>query len=116
MNKILINGLECWSLIGVYDWEREAKQALLVDISLTIDLSTAAKSDNVDDTINYATLAEQIEEIALASEYQLLEALADHMMSFLFAKYHPEQAIIRITKPNILANAKNVTVELSRNL
>jgi dihydroneopterin aldolase len=116
MNKILINGLECWSLIGVYDWEREEKQALLVDISLTIDLSIAAQSDNVDDTINYASLAEHIEKIALTSGYQLLEALAQRMMSFLFDEYKPQAAVVRITKPNILANAKSVTVELSRNI
>lgn len=114
MNKILIEGLQVSSLIGVYDWEREAKQALLVDVSLTIDLSVAAISDSVGDTINYATLAEQLEQIALKSEFQLLEALAHSMMSFVFDEYQPQEAVIRITKPDILPNAKSVSVELSR--
>ncbi|GAC15391.1 dihydroneopterin aldolase [Aliiglaciecola lipolytica] len=114
MDKIIIQGLEVKSLIGVYDWERKAKQALLIDIELNVDLSVAAKSDNVSDTIDYAALALAVEEIANNSEFQLLEALASHIIEHLLSYQGVENAKLAITKPNILPNAVAVTVELSR--
>ena len=39
MDKIHIEGLEVLALIGVYDWEREHQQRLIVDVELSADLS-----------------------------------------------------------------------------
>lgn len=114
MDKIIIQGLELEALIGVYDWEREAKQNLIVDVCLVLDLHQAAKSDDVSDTIDYAKLAETLSSLADNSEFQLLEALADHMIKHLLAHYPIKQATIKICKPKILTNAQSVAVELTR--
>lgn len=114
MDKIIIQGLEVKSLIGVYDWEREAKQALLIDIELSLDLSAAAKSDDVKNTIDYAALALAVEEIANNSEFQLLEALAEHVIHHTLSYRGVKSARVSVTKPNILPNAKAVTVQLFR--
>lgn len=114
MDKIIIQGLQLQSLIGVYDWERVNKQALLVDAQLSLDLSCPAQSDDVTHTIDYAELANLLSEIADKSEFQLLEALAGHMIDILFSKYDAQAITLRITKPGILKNAQSVSVELSR--
>ena len=115
MDKIYIEGLEVFSLIGVYDWEREHQQRLLIDIELEADLSKAAQSDNVDDTLNYASVAEVVTDVASSSEYQLIEALAKNMLeSVLEAFPLVEQIKLKLSKPDILASAKNVAVEFSR--
>lgn len=114
MDKIIIQGLQLHSLIGVYDWERLKKQPLLVDVELDLDLSKAAKSDDVKDTIDYAELASVLEEIAGKCEYQLLEALADKMIQELHNRYPTSRVTLSVTKPDILSNAKSVSVQLSR--
>lgn len=113
MDKIIIQGLNVKSLIGVYDWEREAKQALVIDLELSTDLSRAAKSDDVGDTIDYAALANAIEKRADESQFELLEALAAYLIEYCFTFHGVMHVKIAITKPNILPNAQAVTVELN---
>ncbi len=113
MDKIHIEGLEVLALIGVYDWERQNKQRLLVDVVLTADLSLAGQSDDVNDTLNYAVIAEQITEFCAASEFKLIEALASQLADSLLNNFSKLQAIkLKISKPDILAKAKNVAVEV----
>lgn len=114
MDKIIIQGLQVNSLIGVYDWEREAKQPIIVDITMQLDLSRAADSDDVADTIDYAQAAQKLADVADKSEFQLLEALAGHMIQAMFDAYPVLHITLRLTKPNILDNAQQVAVELSR--
>lgn len=114
MDKICIKGLEVTSLIGVYDWERKAKQTLYVDLQLVLNLHDAALSDNVDDTVNYAEAANLLAEIADKSHFELLEALALKMISGLFEQYSLSQVTIKLIKPGILPNAREVSVELTR--
>ncbi|WP_088329823.1 dihydroneopterin aldolase [Lacimicrobium sp. SS2-24] len=114
MDKIVIEGLRLESLIGVYDWERTAPRPLRVDLTLELDLSAAARSDNVVDTIDYARVAEILEKVAQQSQYFLLEALANAMLNALFENFTLHKATLKLSKPDILANADNVAIELTR--
>jgi dihydroneopterin aldolase len=114
MDKIHIEGLQIYSLIGVYDWEREAKQALLVDLVLFTDLQTAAVSDNVADTLNYAEVAQCVKEVAAQSEFELLEALANQIIYRIFEVFPLDKISLKLSKPEILPEAQNVAVELTR--
>ena len=114
MDKIFINGLSVFSLIGVYDWERESKTQLYVDVVLDIDLSRAAQSDDVADTVDYAAVAKALEMVAEQSEFELLEALANAMVNQLFASYPVLKVSLKISKPGILPNAQNVAIQLNR--
>ncbi|MGO4891808.1 dihydroneopterin aldolase [Flavobacterium sp. W21_SRS_FM6] len=114
MDKIYIEGLEVFSLIGVYDWERVATQRLIVDITLFTDLSKAALSDNVGDTLNYADVANCVDKLAKSSEFELIEALAHAMLKAIFAQFPVTKITLKLSKPDILDNAQNVAVELTR--
>lgn len=116
MDKIIINGLQVKSLIGVYDWERKEQQSLIVDVELSLDLSKAAMSDDVNDTLDYAAIAIAIEELCGHATFELLEALASHIVQHLFTYNGVKQVQIKITKPNILKNANAVSVQLSRKM
>lgn len=114
MDKVIIEGLQVQSLIGVYDWERVARRPLLVDLILEVDLGAAVASDDVSDTIDYARVAEALEQVALNSEFFLLEALAGAMLDTLFADFAVQGATLKLSKPDILPNAANVAIQLSR--
>lgn len=114
MDKIYIEGLEVFSLVGVYAWERVATQRLLVDLTLYTDLSKAAMSDDVADTLNYAEVALCIEEVAKNSQFQLIEALADAMIVAVFKQFPLKKLTIKLSKPDILSKAVNVAVEFTR--
>ena len=59
MDKIFLHGLKADTLIGVYDWEREQQQTLILDL----DIGTAARSgasDSIDDTIHYGEVCDAV--------------------------------------------------------
>lgn len=115
MDKIHIEGLEVLALIGVYDWERAHQQRLIIDAELTADLSKAALTDDVSDTLNYAQIAQGLSDYAKQSDFRLIEALASKMVDWLLASFpHLNAVRLKLSKPDILANAKNVAVEFSK--
>ena len=63
MDKVFINNLEVEAVIGIFQWEREVRQLICVDIEMDFDNKTAAKSDDIKDALNYkATIFKQITE------------------------------------------------------
>jgi len=112
LDKIHIEGLEVFALIGVYDWEREHQQRLIVDVELSADLSMAAQTDDVENTLNYAEIAQGLSEFAANSQFKLIEALASHMVDWLLHSFPKLKRVrLKLSKPDILSNAKNVAVE-----
>lgn len=114
MDKVFITGLELYTLIGVYDFERLAKQRVLVDLELQTSLSSAGKSDDVVDTLDYGAIAKRVEDIANQSSYHLLEAFAAEILRVLQQEFSPKSVLLRIHKPDILDNVKSVGIELYR--
>ena|SRR3989442_11190565 len=77
MDKIIIRGLKCELKIGVEAEERRYPQICLVDMELSLDLTAAAQSDSVQQTVDYARLCQEVREAASAREYHLVEAFAE---------------------------------------
>ena len=65
MDKIFIHALKTEAIIGIFDWERQVKQTVIVDIEISADIRKAALSDSIDDTLNYKRLAKRVSEIAI---------------------------------------------------
>ncbi|WP_395344864.1 dihydroneopterin aldolase [Ningiella sp. W23] len=114
MDKVYIQGLTLYSLIGVYDFERHKKQRVIADVTLYSDLSKAASTDNVLDTLDYGKVAERLDDIAANASYQLLEALAHKMISTVFDEFAVDKLELSLSKPDILDNATNVGVTFVR--
>lgn len=114
MDKIIIEGLEINTVIGVYDWEREKPQKLIFDLVLTTDLTKAMQSDRVEDTVDYAKVAETIEVLTRQHQPELLEKFADTLLKQLFDKFNVEAIQLKMTKPDILPQTRSVGIELFR--
>lgn len=114
MDKVYINGLVLYTLIGVYDFERHAKQRIIVDIEMSTDLRVPGKSDNVADTLDYGKIANRLADIADKTSYQLLEALGEHMISTILEEFSPTSVTLIINKPDILKNVSGVGIQITR--
>ncbi|MFT4654720.1 MAG: dihydroneopterin aldolase [Kangiellaceae bacterium] len=114
MDKVYINGLQLYTLIGVYDFERHAKQRVIVDIELHTNLQQAGRSDNVADTLDYGKIAQRLADIADNASYQLLEALGEHMAKVLLDEFAAESVNLTINKPDILDNVTAVGIKIVR--
>lgn len=116
MDKVYINGLVLHTLIGVYEFERHAKQRIIVDIEMCTNLKVPGESDNVVDTLDYAKVADCLRNIADNASYQLLEALGEDMARKILQEFAPTSITLTINKPDILENVSAVGVKITRNL
>mgnify|MGYP002525254708 CR=1 FL=1 len=60
LDTVKIERLELDCIIGINPWERLTKQQITVDIEIDTDLTAAGKSDSIEDTINYRTIAKTV--------------------------------------------------------
>ena len=76
MDRIIIAGLRELGVHGALPEEQARPQPFEVDVELSVDVSTAGESDGLDDTVDYAAVAEAISRVVRSERYQLLERLA----------------------------------------
>ena len=60
MDKVFINNLEVEAVIGIFQWEREVRQLISVDIEMDFDNKTAAQSDDIKDALNYKLVGKRV--------------------------------------------------------
>ena len=114
MDKVLIRGLTLEALIGVYPEERLAPQRLVLDVDIETDLTAAAKSDCVADTVDYGKVSEQLKQIAATSQYQLLESLSGELINHILDNYRCSAVTITMYKPDIMPDGTNVAIQMTR--
>ena len=113
-DKVIIVGLRAEAVIGVYDWERDIRQTLVIDLELKADFTRAAQSDALEDALDYAAISQRVIAVCDASRFQLLEALAEHLAAIVLAEFSIERLRMTITKPGAVAEAEGVGVVIDR--
>ena len=114
-DKVLIRSLQLPGLIGVYDFERDAKQRVIFVLDCHVDCRPAGLSDDVSDAVDYAKVTEVITQICDASAYALLEALAEHVCRDLLAQFTAIQQVdLTLHKPDIMPNDVQVAIQIQR--
>ena len=114
-DRVLIRNLQLDVLIGVYDFEREAPQRVIFEVDLHTNNRPAGLSDNVQDAVDYASVTQLITDTSQQSEYQLLEALAEHVAQAVLDNFVKVSAIdVTIHKPDIMPNDVKVAVAITR--
>ncbi|QSB17043.1 dihydroneopterin aldolase [Natronosporangium hydrolyticum] len=99
MDRIHLTGLRVPGRHGVYDSERERGQDFVVDAVLELDLSPAAASDEVADTVDYGHLADQLAEVVAGPPVRLLETLATRLCAVCLADHRVLAVTITVHKP-----------------
>lgn len=116
MDKVIIEGLRIQTTIGFYEWEKQIKQTLIIDLTLGWDISKAALNDELDKTLDYAKISEDVEIFANKNPVDLIETLAERIAQYLMTTYHIPWLKIRVGKPGAVHNTKTVAVEIERGL
>ncbi len=115
MDAIVIEGLKVETVVGCFDWERQILQPLLLDLTIHHDLSQAAQSDELQDTINYAQICEIAAQVIQQAQPKLIEHAAKLVLDALFTTFPGiESIMIMIRKPAIIAQANSVGIRLER--
>ncbi len=113
MHKIIIDGLKINCIIGVKPEERQNPQEVIVELSLSLDLSKATNSDNIEDTVDYDDLANEIIEFIEKSRFKLLEKLAYEVAKFTKQHAHAKQVRVTVKKPSAIKTARYAAAEIT---
>ena len=114
MDKIFIHALKTEAIIGIFDWERQVKQTVIVDIEISADIRKAALSDAIGDTLNYKKVAKRVLAFVEASQFHLVETLAEHVAMLLLEDFGIAWVRISLSKPGAIRSSRDVGVTLER--
>jgi dihydroneopterin aldolase len=114
MDKIFIHALKTEAIIGIFDWERQVKQTVIVDLEISADVRKAALSDSIGDTLNYKRVAKRVLAFVEASQFHLVETLAEHLAMLLLEDFGLAWVRISLSKPGAIRSSRDVGVLLER--
>lgn len=117
MDKIYIKDLELRGHHGVAEFEKENGQNFIMDITAELDLSVARKTDNLEDTVNYAKMIGTINAVFMSEKSDLIEHVAERIADALLKNYGKiESVTVLLKKPEAPINAtfNYVGVEITK--
>lgn len=114
MDIIFLGNLEASATIGIYDWEREIKQTILLDIEMAFDIKKAAETDDIQYTLDYKTVSERVVSFVEQSEYFLVEKLIEEISTILLTEFDTPWVKITLNKKGAISRAKDVGIMIER--
>jgi 7,8-dihydroneopterin aldolase/epimerase/oxygenase len=115
-DRISLTGITAYGHHGVFDFERQQGQPFVVDVSCTLDLSSAASADDLGQTIDYGALARAVVADIERNPLNLIEALADRI-AMTCLRYEAVQCVeVTVHKPQapMPVDVADVAVTLTR--
>ncbi len=113
-DRIFLQGLTAECIIGFIDWERRVRQSVVIDLEVPCDCARAAASDSVADTIDYKKLAKRVLAWVEASDFQLLETLAQRLALTVLSEFPLAWVRLRVAKPGAISHSRDVGVWIER--
>ena len=114
MDRVFIEGLEVDTVIGAYDWEREIRQCLRLDLSFAWDNRKPAANDDLSLALDYATVSTRIQAFAQDAQFILVETFAERLAALLMDEFQIPWLRLKLTKPGAVPAAGGVGVEIER--
>ena len=116
MDIIFIQGLKVDTVIGIYDWERKIRQEIVLDIEMSADVSTAAGTDHIDQTLNYKDICKRLKSFVGESEFQLVETLAEEICQIIIKEFGVQWVKLKLNKGEAITGAEGVGVIIERTM
>jgi len=114
MDIIYLKELKIETVIGVYDWEREIKQTVILDLEMGADIRKAATTDKLEDTLNYKAVAKRLIEFVSQSEFQLVETLAERITEIVLNEFSVPWVRLQLNKIGAVRGSRDVGIIIER--
>lgn len=114
MDVVYIKDLRIETIIGIFDWEREIKQIVSMDLEMASDNRLAADNDSIENALDYKSVAKRIISFVEQSSFQLVETLAEEVATIVREEFKVPWLRLRLGKPGALRGATDVGVIIER--
>lgn len=112
--KVFVRGLRLDAFIGAYEYEQKAKQPVIIDLEADVIEPSHPIGDRLEDVVCYDKLTQGIQAILQEGHIKLVETLAERVADLALSHSMVLGVSVRITKPNAIAEAEAVGVEIFR--
>lgn len=113
-DRVFLRGLTAECIIGFIDWERRVRQTVVIDLELPVDCRRAAVTDDVADTVDYKRVAKRTLAFIEASEFKLVETLAQRLAMLILEEFGIEWVRLSVNKPGAIRSSRDVGVTIER--
>ncbi|AKS40668.1 dihydroneopterin aldolase [Wenzhouxiangella marina] len=114
MDIVFISDLDIDTVIGIYDWEREIRQTVRLNIEMNADIARAAATDHIDDTLDYKAVAKRLIGFVEKSEFGLVETLAERCAEIILSEFPVQWLRLKLDKPGAVRGSRSVGVIIER--
>ncbi len=114
MDIIFLGGLQIETIIGIYDWERETKQTVILDIEMAYDIQKAAETDDIQHTLDYKAVSKRIVAFVEASNYFLVERLTVEIADITLNEFNVPWVKVTLNKKGAIRGASDVGIIVER--
>lgn len=111
---IFLENLEVECIIGIFDWEREQRQTVRIDLEMYTDIRKAASTDSIEDALNYKSVAKAIIKMVENSQYNLVETMAEEIAKICTEQFQIPRIKLRVSKPGAIRGSKDVGIMIQR--
>ena len=114
LDKVFVRDLTLSAILGILPEERVTPQPVIVNLIVLTDTRRAALSKDIADALNYAELAAQASQLTVQGKYLLIESLVEDLAKLCLSKESAVAVTVRVEKPQAVADASAVGVEIFR--
>jgi len=114
MDIVYIRELEVRTIIGIFDWEREQRQVVSLDLEMGSDIAAAAATDTIKNALDYKAVAKRLIDFIEKSEFFLVETLAERVADIVVNEFDVPWVKLRLGKPGAVTGSKDVGVIIER--
>jgi 7,8-dihydroneopterin aldolase/epimerase/oxygenase len=114
MDIIFLGGLEIKTIIGIYDWERETKQTVVLDIEMAFDIQKAAETDDIAFALDYKKVSKRIISFVEESRFFLVEKLIVEIVEIIRTEFNVPWVKVTLNKKGAISGASDVGIIIER--
>jgi dihydroneopterin aldolase len=114
MDIVFIRELRIDTVIGIYDWEREIRQPVVLDLEMGCDIRPAAASERIEDALDYKAVSKRLVSFVEESRFQLVETLAERCAEIVREEFGVAWVRLTLNKIGALSAARDVGVIIER--
>jgi dihydroneopterin aldolase len=114
MDIVYIRDLRIDTIIGIYDWEREVRQTVSIDLEMATDIRKAAATDDIEHALNYKAVSKRIISYVENRNALLVESLAEEIAALVRDEFNVPWLRLRLSKPGAVRGARDVGLIIER--
>ncbi|PUA28830.1 MAG: dihydroneopterin aldolase [Cellvibrio sp. 79] len=114
MDIVYIRDLRIDTIIGIYDWEREVRQTVSIDLEMASDIRKAAETDDIQHALNYKAVSKRLIAYVENRNALLVETLAEEISQVIRTEFNVPWLRLRLSKPGAIRGARDVGLIIER--